>query len=224
MADTQTAASGVQELISRLRDEGVQTGQQEAERIAREAEEQAAQIVAQAKAEAEEMLGKARAEIESNRAAAQEELKLAVRDTQLSLQSEVRARFADHVRRLVTLELQDRDFLQKIILAIAGAATADLPEDQRVELLMPSELFVSDREGEELTAQGKERLRRLVLAISAEMLREGVELNPCGGIGAGFRVRLVGEDLEIDLTDKALSDVMLKHLTPRLKAIFRGME
>jgi V/A-type H+-transporting ATPase subunit E len=224
MADTQTAAAGVQELISRLRDEGVQTGQQEAERIAREAREQAAQIVAQAQSEAEEILARAHAEIESNRAAAKEELKLAVRDTQLSLQSEVRARFADHVRRLVTMELQDRDFLQKVILAIVGAATAHLPEDQRVELLMPSELFVSDHEGEELTEHGKGRLRRLILAISAEMLREGVELNPCGGIDAGFRVQLVGEDLEIDLTDKALADVMLKHLTPRLKVISRGME
>jgi V/A-type H+-transporting ATPase subunit E len=224
MADTQAAASGVQALIGKLRDEGVQAGQREAGRILDEAQKRAAQLVADAKSEAEAILDKARAEIEAEQAAAREGLKLAVRDTELALQSEVRAAFAGHLKRLVRLELEDKDFLRSLILAVAGAATADVPENQRLELLLPADLFVKGPDGARLTEEGLDRLRHLVLAISGEMLREGVELNPGRDIRAGVRVRLVGEDLEIDLTDSALSDLLLKHLTPRLGAIVQGLE
>ena len=224
MSNLETASSGVEELIGRLRDEGVQAGQETADGIVRDAQEKAAQIVAKATAEADEALTKAGAEIEVNRAAAQEDLKLALRDTQLSLDSEVRVKFSEHVGRLVSMEMADREFLQKLILAIAGAAAAELPEKQRVELMLPKELFVTERKGTKLTKKGKKKLSHLVLAISGEMLRDGFELNPTGGIHAGFRIRLVGEDLEIDLSDRALSDLILKHLTPRLKAILQGEE
>ena len=60
MAETTKMASGVQELISRLRDEGVEAGRQKSDQILREAQEQASRIVAQANAEAEETLSKAR--------------------------------------------------------------------------------------------------------------------------------------------------------------------
>ena len=81
MAETTNAASGVQELISRLRDEGVKAGREKSDQIVQEAQEQASHIVAQAKAEAEELLIKARSEIERDKAAAIESLRVAFRDT-----------------------------------------------------------------------------------------------------------------------------------------------
>jgi V/A-type H+-transporting ATPase subunit E len=51
-----------------------------------------------------------------------------------------------------------------------------------------------------------------------------VELKPHGEVHAGIRVRLVGQDLEIDLSDRALSDLLLEHLTPRYRAIVTGEE
>jgi V/A-type H+-transporting ATPase subunit E len=37
-------------------------------------------------------------------------------------------------------------------------------------------------------------------------------------------VRVVGEDLEIDLTDEAVAQLLLKHLLPRYRAILEGAE
>jgi hypothetical protein len=37
-------------------------------------------------------------------------------------------------------------------------------------------------------------------------------------------VQLVGQDLELDLSDKALSDILLQYLTPRFRAIVTGVE
>ncbi len=63
-----------------------------------------------------------------------------------------------------------------------------------------------------------------VLGISSEMLREGVEIIPDSDVPGGARVRVVGENLEIDLTDDAISALLLKHLLPRYRRILDGSE
>jgi V/A-type H+-transporting ATPase subunit E len=225
MADAAKVPSGVQQLISRLRDEGVRAGQEKADRILKEAEMRAAKIIAEAKAEAANILGKARSEIEKERAAAHDSLRVAMRDTELKLEAEVKAAFSSHLRRLVCVELRDKDFLRQVILAVAGVVTGDkVCAGQPAEMLLPRDLFVSDEKGTKLTEEGRERMRHFVLGISGEMLREGVDLKPSDDISGGIRVRLVGEDLEIDLSDKALSDLLLKNLLPRYRAIVAGIE
>jgi len=67
-------------------------------------------------------------------------------------------------------------------------------------------------------------IRATVLGISGNMLREGVELIPSSSVPGGARVKLVGEDLEIDMTDDAISRLLLKHLLPRYKSILEGAE
>ncbi len=225
MAETTKVASGVQELINRLRDEGVKAGQEKSDQVLRDAQKQASQIVAQAKAEAEEILSKARSEIETERAAANDSLRVAIRDTELKMEAELKADFAAHVKRLVSVELSDREFLRQVILAIAGMAAGDKAcEGQLVEVLLPQDLFETDERGTRLTEKGQDRMRQVVLGISGDMLREGVDLKPSEDISGGIRIRLVGEDLEIDLSDQAISDLLLQNLLPRYRAIVTGAE
>ncbi len=124
MTETENA-TGVQDLINRLRDDGVRAGQEKADQVLRDARKQAAEIVSQAKAEAEEMLEKARNEIETEKLSAIESLKIAIRDTELKMESELKATFAAHVKRLVSVEMRDIEFLKQIILGIAGLAAGD---------------------------------------------------------------------------------------------------
>lgn len=79
-------------------------------------------------------------------------------------------------------------------------------------------------EGAEANERLEERTKNQILALSMEMLREGVELIPAGDIHGGARVRLVGENLEIDLTDKAISELVLRYMQPRFVSILRGLE
>jgi len=67
-------------------------------------------------------------------------------------------------------------------------------------------------------------MRRLVLGLSGEMLEQGVDLKPSEDIGGGIRIRLVGEDLEIDLSDTAISELLLQTMLPRYRAIVTGAE
>ena len=191
----------------------------------REAQEQASRIVAQAKAEAEEILSKASSEIETERTAANDSLRVAIRDTELKMEAELKADFAAHVKRLVSVELSYREFLRQIVLAIAGMAAGDKAcEGQPVEVLLPQNLFETDERETRLTEKGQDRMRHLVLGISGDMLREGVDLKPSEDISGGIRIRLVGEDLEIDLSDQAISDLLLQNLLPRYQAIVTGAE
>ena len=41
--------------------------------------------------------------------------------------------------------------------------------------------------------------------------------------GRGIRVRLLDDDLEIDLTDEAIAELLLEHLQPRFRAVLTGM-
>lgn len=224
MSDPKKLSSGVEELIERLRDEGVKAGNQEASKVLEEAEHKAQQIIEQAKTQASDILSNARSEIETEQNAARESLRIAIRDTTLELEQELKSRFDAHVRRLVSKELEDKEFLKKLILAIAGVATYNLSKDQYLDLLLTSELFEFEEEDVNLTKLGKERLRYFILGITGDMLREGIELSPSRDINKGIRIKLAGEDLEIDLTENAISDLLLKYILPRYKEIVTGVE
>ena len=225
MDEQRAVSSGVQDLIARLRDDGVKAGREKAEQVLREAREEAARILDEAKTQADEILSRAKVQIERERNACMGSLKTAIRDTELKMESELKVDFAAHVRRLVSIEMGDREFIKQCILAVSGMATGHMVcEGQPVEVLLPKDLFETDESGSRLTPEGRERMHHLVLGISADMLREGVELKPSRNLKRGIRVRLVGEDLEIDLSDKAISDLLLENLLPRYQAIVRGEE
>ena len=48
------------------------------------------------------------------------------------------------------------------------------------------------------------------------------EIIPSSEVSGGARVRVVGDNLEFDLTDEAISKLLLKHLLPRYRGILEG--
>ena len=213
-------ASGVQALISRIRDDGVQAGQGKADEIIAQAREEAARMVDEAIVETNETRRKAALEIESNQNAALAALKMAARDTRLQLEAEVLAAFEAHVKRLVAPVAYDGRFVRTLILVLAGQAVEQYPVDQELEILVSDLIAGREDENQELD----EVIRDSVLGISGNMLREGVEIIPGSDVPGGARVRVVGEDLEIDLSEDAISKLLLKHLLPRYRAILEGAE
>ena len=220
MAEEAQQASGVRELIARIRDDGVEAGQARAEEIIAEARHEATRLLAEAREEARETHRKASAEIESFKDAALEALNLAARDARLQLASSLVASFEEHVRRLVAPVTHDGSLIRALILVLAGQAAGEYPRDQELEILVSDLLAGKEAENPELD----QIIRDSVLGISGNMLREGVEIIPSNDVPGGARVRVVGEELEIDLTDEAISQLLLKHLLPRYRDILQGNE
>ena len=213
MTEPDVKSSGVKELIERIRDEGVHSARAEADRILAEAKARAARIVADAKVEAGAIKKEARASMEREQTATIEALRIAARDTELELRSAIMSGFEEHVRRLVTDVTTDSSVLRDMILVLAGRAADDLIQGK------DAVIFVPDRLADEVSAELDEFLRKSAVALSGDVLRQGIELIPSNEVQGGARVRLVGEDLEIDMSDQALSQMMLKLLLPRYRKI-----
>ena len=223
---THPAASGVEELILRLREEGVAQGRAEAEKLVRDAQSQANWILKQADEEAQALRQRARQEAETFSRAGHEALRVAFRDTLLSVKNWLLSRFSDDVERLVSAEMSDREFLQRLILEVAGQARERHGLDQEaggIDILIPEEAVEVEelrRHPEELRAG---TLSHFVLARAGSLLREGVRLEITPETRPGIRIRLVDRQVEIDLTDASVAALLLQHLQPRFRAFLEGM-
>ncbi len=214
-------SSGVQELIDRLRAQGVEEGQQQAEAIVAEARRRAAELLDQAKAEAEKTVERARGEAKQLQAAGEEALRLAGRDAVLALKAEITDRFRSHLRRLVTKTLADEAFLEKLILSIAGR-TVPQGAGQELEILLPEQVVSVEALREDPGAARQSPLGKFVAGLAGEMLREGITFSTTDESAAGLAVRVVGEDLEIQLDDEAVGALLLAHLLPRFRTLMEG--
>ena len=213
------AGAGVQNLVDRIRDQGVLAATEKANKILRDAEAKSAKMLADAKREVEQLCENARVEIESNHAAALEALKLSARDTVLQLEAKVASAFEVFVQRLVTSATRDEKFIKSIVLVLAGHAEKELIGNKEIEILI-SESILTGQPNEKL----EERTKQTILGLSSEMLREGVELIPSSEIEGGASVRLIKDKLEIDLSDKAIARLLYQRILPRFKALLEGSE
>lgn len=211
--------AGVQNLVDRIRDQGILAANEKASKILRDAEAKSAKMLADAKQEVEHLRETTRIEIEANHAAALEALKLSARDAMLQLKAKVSSEFEVFVQRLVTSATRDEQFIKTIVLVLAGHVQEELIGDKEIQILI-SDLILTGKPNETLGERGKQT----ILELSSEMLREGVELIPSSDIQGGANVRLVKEKLEIDLSDKAISRLLYQRMMPRFQAILDGGE
>jgi V/A-type H+-transporting ATPase subunit E len=211
--------AGVQNLVDRIRDQGILAANEKASKILRDAEAKSAKMLADAKQEVDRLRETTRIEIEANHAAALEALKLSARDAMLQLKAKVSSEFEVFVQRLVTSATRDEQFIKTIVLVLAGHVQEELIGDKEIQILI-SDLILTGKPNEKLGERGKQT----ILTLSSEMLRAGVELIPSSDIGGGANVRLVKDKLEIDLSDKAISRLLYQRMLPRFQAILDGGE
>jgi V/A-type H+-transporting ATPase subunit E len=210
-------ASGVQELIDRLRSEGVAKGRSEADVVVADARKEAVRILDEAKREADQIRSSARGEAERLKQNAEDALRLAARDAVIALNEALRTDFIAKVRRLVSHTMQDRSFLERLILEVARRA---MPDDAgKAEVLLPGDAVTYEELRKNPQELAESPLSRLVLELSAEVLREGLTFAPAEDQRPGLRIQLKDEAVEIDLTDEAVADLLVEHLGPRFRAL-----
>ena len=219
MTEQTSSPNSVQQLVDRIRDQGVQAAEQQAAKILRDAESKAVAIIAAAKAETAQLREQTRIEIEANHQAGLEALKLSARDAMLQLKAKVTSEFEVFVQRLVTSATSDEEFIKSIVLVLAGHVEKELIGDKEIQILI-SESILSGKTDETL----RERSKQTILALSSEMLRSGVELLSASDVEGGARVRLVKDQLEIDLSDKAVAKLLNQRILPHFRAILEGQD
>ncbi|WP_177420186.1 hypothetical protein [endosymbiont of Lamellibrachia barhami] len=216
-------SSGVEALIERLHDEGVAAGRERAEKIVADAEHQAAWIVEQAELEAEALKKAAREHAGQTQKALQESLSVAVRDAILSLKSTLSARFAAEVQRAVGREMSREQMLQRLILEVAGRAKEQIDETEPMQILLPRDAVGLEELRKDPEVLRANPLTELSGLITKEMLREGVTFIEADDGMPGIRLSIRGDAIKLDVTEAAVTELLLAHLQPRFRALVEGI-
>jgi len=216
-------SSGVEALIQRLRDEGVESGRAQAEKIVADAETRAGWILKQAEEDAQRIRKQARQEADRLQRSGREALNAAARDALLTMKAQLNQRFAGEVRRLVGGETRKKELLEKMILEVVGQARQDADRAEAAQVLLPREVIGLEELSRHPEEMEKGELTQFVRLINGKLLREGVTLGVAEDEGGGLRVQLTDQGVVLDLSDKAIAEVLLQHLQPRFRALLEGI-
>ena len=220
-SEGKTVSVGVQELIEKLRDQGVDSGRQKAGKIVADAEARAAEMVNDAEQRAAAIVSKAREEADFITKAGTEALQLAERNAILELKGYLLDKFSDQIRAVVTHSMKDQDLLEKMIIEVAGQNS--LNGEKNVDVILPQKVIGVDelRDNPELLKKGG--LLEFAMKRASDMLVEGVTFSVSKANQTGIAFHLKDKDIQVELTEEAVADSLLKHLQPRFRALLEGI-
>lgn len=216
----QASTSGVQELIDRLSKEGVAEGQRQAEELVTDAQRKADDIVDSARQQANEILRKGREEADQFQAAGEEALRLAVRDAVRDFGARIHDGLRNRLQELVQHQVKDPKIIKRMILEITRQATESLG-DEPVEILLSSAVITEEEVRTRFEDGDRDALTEFVQGLIGDDLRDGFTVDLGSQRQGGLVVRVVNQNVEIDLTDEAISELIALHLLPRYRAIMR---
>ena len=174
----------IQDLVSSIKKDGIDSANQEAAAILADARKQADAIVAEAKAEADKLRGDARAEIEVFKSSAQLDAQQAKRDAVLAFRQEIQKEY------------------EKLLAADVGKA---LDQQALVKLIQAAV------QGEDVAAytvevgQVTDGLRQEL----AQELKAGLEIRPSKKVGAGFRLAVKDGSGYFDCSEQEIAEMLM---------------
>ena len=215
--------TGVQQLIDRLSDEGVAEGQRQAEQIVAEAQKKADQIIDAAREEGSQIVKQAREEADKLQAAGEEALQLAARDAMRDFGATIHNGLRHRLQELVHEELEQPDLIKQMILEITGQ-TARSVATEDLEVLLPARVL-GEGEARQLVENGDaDALMQFVQGLIGQHLRKGVSLQLGKREQTGMAIRVINQNVEIDLTDATITELLGQHMLPRFRAILRKVQ
>lgn len=187
----------IQELTEKIYHEGVEKGQQEADRLIAEAKAQAEKIVAEAKEQAQaiENVAKRKAtELETN---TKNELKLYTGQALNALKSEVANVLTDKVvSQDVEKLVQDKDFLGKFAVSLAEKWTGN----------EPAVISAKDAEG----------LKAYFMKHAKDLLDKGVRIEKVNGIDTLFTIQPEDGSYKVQFGKEEFETYFKAFLRPQL--------
>jgi V/A-type H+-transporting ATPase subunit E len=219
-------SQGVETLIERLKQEGVDAGRKEAQKLIQDAQDKVNNILNEAQMKSKRMQEEAHQLIQQEKKAAQDALQLAARNMRLELRQNLIDRFTQEVKRLVHKELENDDMLRQLILLMATDSAEQLQafKAKNITIQLPREVLNFDEIRKNPDLLQKDPLKTLVQGLTHQMLKAGMEIKIIPDEkSAGIRVHLVNEEIVLDLSEAAVSKLLIKHMQPRFRALLEGL-
>ncbi|MEA2078107.1 MAG: hypothetical protein U9O95_08835 [Candidatus Marinimicrobia bacterium] len=189
-------------LIEKIKADGVDAANKQAEKIAAAAKKEADDIVKKAKDKADQYQKNAESEAVNYRKNAEIAIQQAARDTVLVLKEKITAILEQALLTDID-KTMDKDFLKDLIVKVAEVWA----KDGDVEVL------VNGVDVNALTAQLKSAL--------AANVKNTVEVKLDKKITHGFRIGKKGDNLFYDFTDESILEALRVFLNPKLAEILK---
>lgn len=220
-------SQGIESLIEQLKQKGVNAGKEEAEQIIKAAQTKANEILNNAQQKTKTLMEDAQQKILQEKKAVEDALGLAARNIRLELRQNLIDRFSQEVQRIVHKELDNEDMLRQLILMVASDSAEQLQafKSQKFEILLPQKVLDFDEIRQNPDLMNKDPLKELIQSLTHAMLKEGMSviINPDARKPAGIKVHLVEENIVLDLSEDAVSALLINHMQPRFRALLEGL-
>lgn len=197
----------LQDIITKIHDEGVKGAEERARAIIEHAEKQAQEQVRNAKSEAEQIVKEAKQEAARMQSAGEAALQQAGRDLLLSVQKQLNTLF-------------------NTIMKEAAAETLTSEKMSAIVADLVAKWYESGEDNLTVLVPEKERdaLEKALRGRLGKRVQEGVSIKPVRSMPAGFRIVARDGAAYYDVTDGTLAELLSAYLNPRLTEIMRNTE
>jgi V/A-type H+-transporting ATPase subunit E len=196
----------LQELVEKIRKDGVETAEAKAADIVKNAEAKGAAIIRAAKAEAEEIARKAAAEAERSEQAAVSAIRQAGRNLLISFRDAVNAELSALVKA-ETLKSCDSTMLKDLVPAAVKSWIANTGSDDIAVLLSPADAA---------------KLESVFVGALKAEISKGLVIGSDQGVSGGFRIGTRDGSAYYDFSAEAVADLFASYLNPRVSDIMKS--
>jgi len=198
----------LQELIDKIKKDGIESASAEAARIKREAEAEAARILNTAQREAADILSRGKIDAERAEKVGNAALEQAARNLILAFKGEIQA------------------LLNKIITQAAASAYGGDTLKQMLPELLKAWISRSGSDSLDLLLSENDlgKIKSWAIGALAVELKKGLELKSDRNLGAGFRIANKDGSAYYDFSAEAVAELLSAYLNPQLAELLKAAD
>lgn len=194
----------LQELIDKIKSEGVEQAEAKAEQILEEARSRSDEILAEAQKQADEITAKAESEAQRLVQSGKEALAHAGRDLVLGLQKKIENLLGAVIETEVSKELSG-DVLERAIMGVFESLGSASEQDTTLSL----------------TESDFDALHQRLQSALSEKLRSGITISPSKTLSSGFKINVDSGAAYYQFSAAEIADVIAGFINPRLAEILK---
>lgn len=195
----------LQELIDKIKKDGVSSAEAAAAQITADAEKKAASIVEEAQKKSDDMIKNARAEIARLEKASEDAVTQACRNMLITFRDSLIAEL-DSLIQSETAKAYSSDLMKTLIPETVKAWSKNADASELSVILSEKDLKSLENE--------------LKAALKAEIAK-GLEIKPDSALSAGFRIGVNNGAAFYDYSAESVADLFSAYLNPRVAAIMK---
>ena len=196
----------LQELIDKIKKDGIEPASEEASRIKRDAEAEAARIIAAAQKEAADIVSTGKLAAERSEKAGKAALEQASRNLILAFKGEIQT-LLDKMTANAAAHAYKEDTLKTILPDLVKAWVSRSGSDS-VDLLLPEAELA--------------KLKSWAAGALATELKKGLELKSDRNLGAGFKIANKDGSAYYDFSAESVAELLSAYLNPHLAEILKN--